>query len=529
MIYLLQHAVFASAERFPNREAFVCGTDRLNYAKLSRKVRQLAQTLQNEGVKPGDRVGIYLNRCLETAVAIYGVLAAGAVYVPLNPKAPAAQTAYVIEDCDIAVLVSHPSQKRGLKALLGAGTQVQKIVGGAGPDGEVEVIDWRTVFATKADDYQAVRQLETDLAYIIYTSGSTGKPKGIMHSHASGLAFARNAAARYDLNHEDRFGNHAPIYFDISQLAYFAAPLVGGTAVIATDAETIFPASLGKLMERERLTVWYSVPLALVQLVNSGTAAPLDLTSVELIFYAGEPLAPKYARQLFDLFPGAKLGNWYGPAETNVCTCYDLPGPPQGDAPIPIGDVWHNTDRLIVGTDDAEVALGETGELLIRSTTQMLGYWKLPDRSAKAWFAREAPGNLTHRFYRTGDLVREDEAGQLHFLGRADHQVKVRGYRVELAAIERLLLANPAVREACALALPGGKDGALMLRALVILQAPGIITEKELLAYLGQELPWYAVPETIIFRGNFPRTATDKIDRPALATEIAADTPLLKS
>lgn len=522
MIYLLQHTIFAAARRFPDREAFVCGTERMTYAELSRKVRQLAQTLKNQGVEPGDRVGIYLNRCLETAVAIYGVLSAGAVYVPLNPKAPAAQNAYVIEDCDIEVLITHPSQKRGLKALLGAGTQVQKIVGGPALDHEFEHTNWETVYALEVGEHQAVRQVETDLAYIIYTSGSTGKPKGIMHSHASGLAFARNAAARYDLNHEDRFGNHAPIYFDISQLAYFAAPLVGGTAVIATDAETIFPASLGKMMERERITVWYSVPLALVQLINSGTGETLDLSSVQLLFYAGESLAPKYARQLHNLFPEAVLGNWYGPAETNVCTCYDLPGPPEGDAPISIGDVWQNTDRLIIGTNDHEVAPGQTGELLIRATTQMLGYWKLPERSAKAWFTREVAGGLARKFYRTGDLVREDENGLLHFLGRADHQVKVRGYRVELGAIERLLLSNPAVREASALALKGQEDGALALCALVIPHAPGIITEKELLSYLKEELPWYAVPETILFRGHFPRTATDKIDRPKLARQLTA-------
>ena len=521
MIYLLQHTVLTSAARFPDHEAFVCGPNRATYGELSRKVRQLAQTLQSQGVQPGDRVGIYLNRCLETAVAIYGVLSAGAVYVPLNPKAPAARNAYVIGDCNINILITHPSQKRGLKALLGAGPQVQGIVGGPVLDGEAEVIDWNTVYATEAEGFEGPRQVETDLAYIIYTSGSTGKPKGIMHSHASGLAFARNAAARYGLNHEDRFGNHAPIYFDISQLAYFAAPLVGGTAVIATDAETIFPASLGKLMERERITVWYSVPLALVQLINSGTAATLDLDQVRHLFYAGEALAPKYARELFAIFPQTSLGNWYGPAETNVCTCYDLPGPPAGDEPIPIGDVWQNTDRLIIDTDGNEVSPGETGELLIRATTQMMGYWKLPERSAQAWFTREVAGGLHQKFYRTGDLVREDESGILHFLGRADHQVKVRGYRVELGAIERLLLARPTVREACALAVPSGEDEALALRALVILHTPASTNQKELLAYLKEELPWYAIPETITFRDHFPRTGTDKIDRKSLAKEIA--------
>lgn len=521
MIYLLQHSVFAAADRFPEREAFVCGTDRMTYAALAGRVERLAATLRDRGVQPGDRVGIYLHRCVETAVAIYGILHAGAVFVPLNPKAPSAGNAFVIEDCGIDVLISHPSQKRGLRALLGAGTRVQKVVGGAeGGTAGVKNTSWEEVYARAEDEPPRVRAVETDLAYIIYTSGSTGKPKGIMHSHASGLAFARNAVARYGFTGEDRFGNHAPIYFDVSQLAYFAAPLVGGTAVIATDAETIFPASLGKMMERERITVWYSVPLALVQLLNSGTADGLDLSSLRRIFYAGEALAPKYARQLLKLCPTGRLGNWYGPAETNVCTCYDLPGPPEGDAPIPIGDVWANTDRLIVDTDGREVTPGETGELLIRSTTQMLGYWKLPERSAAAWRIQTLEGRPDRRFYRTGDLVREQPAGVLHFLGRADRQVKVRGYRVELGAIERLLLTHPAVSEACALALPGGKDDALRIHVAVLLKAVGAATDKELLGYLRAELPHYAVPEHILVRDRFPRTASGKIDRPELERQL---------
>ena len=519
MIYLLQHSVLTAAEQFPQREAFVCGTERMTYGELATKVDQLATVLRDGGVRPGGRVGIYLHRCLETAVAIYGTLRAGAVYVPLNPKAPAARNAYLIEDCAIDVLISHPTQKRGLKLLVGARTQVQRIVGADIASDGVTCTDWRTVYDLPVEDFAPIRRVESDLAYIIYTSGSTGKPKGIMHSHASGLAFARNAVARYRFGPNDRFGNHAPIYFDVSQLAYFAGPLVGGTAVIATDAETVFPASLGKMMERERITVWYSVPLALVQLINAGIVESLDLSNLRHLFYAGEPLAPKYARELLNSCPNAALGNWYGPAETNVCTCYDLPGPPDGDAPIPLGDVWDNTDRLIVDPQDNEVATGATGELLIRSGTQMLGYWKLPDRSAEAWFVQRTEGGPDRRFYRTGDLVRQDADGLLHFLGRADHQVKVRGYRVELGAIERLLTGHPAVGEACALALPGGKDGALIIRAIVLPSSPAA-SEKELIGYLREELPGYAVPESLSLQELLPRTATGKVDRAKLARQL---------
>jgi amino acid adenylation domain-containing protein len=513
LIYLLPHTVFASAEQFPENTAFVCGKEQLTYRELANRVQQLAHVLREQGVKPGDRVGIYLHRSIETAVAIYGILRAGAVYVPLSPKAPPERNAFVLQDCGIEVLVTHPSQHRNLQRLLVARPQVQTIIGGRKvADSDVAVISWEAVAEASRSAWTPPRQVETDLAYIIYTSGSTGQPKGIMHSHASGLAFARNAVVRYNLGPDDRFGNHAPIYFDISQLAYFGAPLVGATTIIATDAETIFPASLGQLMARERMTVWYSVPLALSQLLNAGVAGTLELSALHTILYAGSPLAPKYVRQLMGICPKATVGNLYGPAETNVCTCYDIPAPPPTDDPIPIGEVWQNTDRLLLDQNDQPVEPGQPGELLIHATTQMLGYWNLPERSAKVWYRQQLPGRPERKFYRTGDLVREDTAGLLHFIGRRDHQVKVRGYRVELGAVESQLLTHPAVGEAVALAL-ATDDDALALTAAVVLKNDQATTEKTLLAYLKERLPWYAVPETLQLFPSFPRTATDKVDR----------------
>lgn len=519
MIYLLPHTVLRSAELFPEKVAFVCGRERLTYGALATQLQQLANTLREQGVQQGDRVGIYLNRSIETVVAIYGILRAGAVYVPLNPKAPVARTAFQITDCDIEVLVTNAAQKRSLPKLIeGARKQVQCLVG-ISSDLTPQSISWEDVYASSSAYWTPPQQVETDLAYIIYTSGSTGNPKGIMHSHASGLAFARNAADRYGLTSEDVFGNHAPIYFDISQLAYFGAPLVGGTAIIASDAETIFPASLGQLIARERVTVWYSVPLAISQLLSGAVPEDLDLSALRQICYAGEPLAPRYVRQLMARCPQATVSNWYGPAETNVCTCYDIPEPPAGDDPIPLGDVWQNTERLILDAEDVEVAPGEAGELVIRSTTSMLGYWNNPERNAQAWYQPD-PALPFQRYYRTGDRARIGEDGLLHFLGRADHQVKVRGYRVELGAVETALLANPEVLEAIAFTLLQ-PDGTKAIFAAII---PNTATcdRKELKRRLEEQLPWYAVPKEIFLCSMFPRTGSDKVDRPTLIAELSS-------
>ncbi|MEM9930348.1 MAG: AMP-binding protein, partial [Bacteroidota bacterium] len=355
MIYLLQHTIRDAAAAYPDKVSFCCGEEEMTYHALAERTDRLAAVLQQQGVLPGDRVGILLHRSLETAVAIYGILKAGAVFVPLNPKAPADYNAFVLKDCGIEILITHPSQRRNVQKLLGASTQVQTIVGESQERGKVNTISWEEVNQTTASPTAELRQVETDLAYIIYTSGSTGQPKGIMHSHASGLAFVRNAVDLFGLSPDDRFGNHAPIFFDVSQLAYFAAPFVGATAIIATDAETIFPRSLSQMIARQRPTVWYSVPLALSQMLNAVPAEELDFSALEQVFYAGEPLAPKYARELKERYPKMVIGNLYGPAETNVCTCFLLSEPPLNDDPIPIGEVWQNTDRLIVDENDKEV------------------------------------------------------------------------------------------------------------------------------------------------------------------------------
>lgn len=518
MIYLLPHTILRSAALFPDKVAFVCGQDRLTYTALATQVQQLANTLRIQGVEQGDRVGVYLNRSIETVVAIYGILQAGAVYVPLNPKAPVARTAFQIMDCGIEVLVTNPAQKRSLPKLMdGARKQVQCLVG-ISSHLSPRSVSWEAVYATPPTSWTPPQQVETDLAYIIYTSGSTGNPKGIMHSHASGLAFVRNATDRYGLTSEDVFGNHAPIYFDISQLAYFGAPLVGGTAIIATDAETIFPASLGQLIARERVTVWYSVPLAISQLLNGALPDDLDLSALRRVFYAGEPLAPRFVRLLMKRCPQTRVSNWYGPAETNVCTCYDIPTPPTEDHPIPLGEVWQNTERMILDEDDFEVYPGDAGQLVIRSTTNMLGYWNNPERNANAWYQPEIT-LLSKRYYRTGDRARIGADGLLHFLGRADHQVKVRGYRVELGAVETALLTSPEIREAVAFTLPQA-DGTKAIFAAVIPKEEACDT-KILQSMLEEQLPWYALPKEIFLRGTFPRTGSDKVDRPTLIAELS--------
>ncbi len=513
MIYLLPHTISNSASRFPNREAFRCGGKSLTFKEIEAKMNQLANLLHQIGIKKGDRIGIYLNRSLETAIAIYGIMQAGAIYVPLDPKVPVERTRFLINDCGIKILITNNAQRRNIQNIIESSTNLEAIIGVKEMD-NVPTFSWEKLEELPTQFTLPFPVLESDVAYIIYTSGSTGDPKGIMHTHASGLAYAQLTADLYELNETDIFGNHAPIYFDISTLGYFTAPFVGGCTVIASDAHIVLPASLSQLIEKEKITVWYSVPLALIQMLQNGSLEEKNMDTLRWIFYAGEAFPPKYLRQLMELWGHAKFSNIYGPTELNQCTYYNIPNPPTGEEAIPLGKVWKNTESIVLDENEKELKSGE-GELCVRSMTMMKGYWQQPEMTEQSFYRRKNNTNTDDIFYRTGDLVRLDENNILHFLGRKDHQVKIRGYRVELGSIEAKLVSHDAVKEAVVLAIRK-KEENLELEAVVILQ-PDIETSQEALTlFLKEKLPIYAIPEKITFVASFPRTGSGKVKRSAL-------------
>lgn len=522
MNYLISHSILNSAQRFPNQVAFKCGQQELTYPDLSKQMKQLAHLLQELGVEKGDRVGIYLNRSLETAIAIYGILYLGAVYVPLDPKVPIKRTQYLIDDCDIKVLIANPTQRRSLKELIKIKSSLQSIIG-INQEWSVNTIPWEDVLTKNENFHPSYSILGKDLAYIMYTSGSTGNPKGIMHTHASGLAYARLTASLYEINESDIIANHAPIFFDISTLGYFTGPLVGATTVILTDAHTILPTSLSQLIEQEKITIWYSVPLALIQMLQHGVLEERNYQSLRHILYAGEACPPRYLRPLMNIFDKARFCNVYGPAEVNQCTYYFLDQVPVGDEPIPIGQVWGDTDFLVIDENEKILSLGDTGELLIRSATMMQGYWKNDQRTKQSLFERKKENDIIDVFYRTGDLVYLDENSILHFLGRKDHQVKIRGYRVELSSVEVALISHPAVSEVAVFTKEKEGEPKKIEAAVIVNESKEEISYKELVVFLKAKLPHYAIPEQIYFVDTFPRTGSGKVKRSALKKQLQID------
>ena len=510
--YLLHQAVAQTAANTPEKPAVRYMGQQLTYKELYERSNRLATILGRLGVKRGDRVGIYMNKNIHSAVAIYGILSAGAAYVPLDPFAPTSRLAFVINDCNIRILITQVSKIDQVRELAEE-TELEVLLGLPHQEGiTLRCMDWSEIEMESGFSIPTL-PTEQDLAYILYTSGSTGSPKGIMHTHRSGLSFAEWAADVYDLRSEDRVSNHAPLHFDLSTLDFFAAAVAGATTVIVPEAVTKLPASLSKMIQDEAITVWYSVPYALIQMLERGNLEARDFSALRWILFAGEPFPTKHLRDWMNHLPDVRFSNLYGPTETNVCTFYQVPNLPEdSDEPIPIGVTCANSEDLVVDIDDNPVAENEIGELLIRGGTVMKGYWGRPDLTERGFFRRQVFQYCEDIFYRTGDLVQRLQDGNLKFLGRKDRQIKTRGYRVELDEVENAFLSHPLVLEAATYTVPDDQ-GSHRIEAAVILKENADLVSGDLIEHLSGRLPSYAIPAKINFAQDFPRTSTGKINR----------------
>ena len=496
-----------AAREAGERPAVVDRERTLTYAELDRVSSAMAHVLRAHGVGPGDRVGLWLEKSLEAVVGLYGTLKAGATYVPLDDQAPVARAAYIARDAGLRCLISDSAHAIHWPQLLSAGAPLQAIVtAGEAPaqPADTHILPWSTVAQAPATAPVPVHGPD-DLAYVLYTSGSTGEPKGVMLSHRNGLAFVDWAAREIGVNGEDRLSSHAPLHFDLSTFDLFAAAWGAAPVVLVPREASVFPRQLAAFIREQRITVWYSVPSILTQLVLRGDLEDAPLTSLRAIIFAGEVFPVKYLRRLLELVPQARFYNFYGPTETNVCTWYEVPTVDSLPESLPIGRPLPAVRAIVEGEDGEPAPPGQPGELLIAGPTVMHGYWGDPARSAKT-----LSGNGGNRTYRTGDLVRQAHDGNLEFIGRRDSQIKTRGYRVELGEIEAALDALDIVVECAVLAVPD-ETVTNRLKAYVVTCEP--VTGAALAGACAERLPRYMIPEEFEFCSALPKSSTGKIDR----------------
>jgi amino acid adenylation domain-containing protein len=509
--YLLSHLLEETATTSPGALAVRSGDESLSFADLHDRAARLAAALRSVGVNPGDRVAIHLHKSVASWVAVHGVLRSGAAYVPIDPLAPADVLAELVKDAGASILISDASA-RPLTGVASAGVRV--IIGAANAPEGVRSISWAEVATHEPAPIRTV--LGDDLAYIMYTSGSTGRPKGIAHTHRSGLRYAQLSRDLYGLCPDDHMANIAPLHFDQSTFELFSGMLAGASVLAVPEPVLRFPASLSELAAREMVTVWYSVPFVLTQLLQRGALGDRDLSSLRWVLYGGENFPSPLLRELMALWPHATFSNVYGPAEVNQCTYHHLAGPPTDAQAVPIGRAWADTDVILADLESRPVRPGQVGEILVRSATEMRGYWKSTDLTTARYRDLQHADGARTRWFATGDLAFENPNGDLVFVGRSDNQVKIRGHRVELEAVDAALATLNGVTAAVTLC-ERRIDGADVLVACVATSEA--LDERAILSALRRRLPAYAVPQRVVQVATLPMTSSGKVDRNAAQRE----------
>ena len=508
----LHHLLDDTANRFPEKVAIEGPANgSITYRELRTISDRLRDRLVYLGVRPGDRVGVYLRKSIDAVTSFFGILKSGAVYVPVDPSAPASRNAYILHDCSVSVLIMEKRFEKDWRAesgKLGARPELLLLDEVSGGESLREALN-REQNETPAPITETVSPHPNDLAYILYTSGSTGKPKGVMLSHGHALSFIDWCSTVFSPDERDSFSSHAPFHFDLSILDIYVPIRHGATLVLISEEAGKDPFSLTRTIADKRITIWYSTPSILSLMAQYGRMDEYDYSSLRAVLFAGEVFPVRHLRALRALLPGPKFFNLYGPTETNVVTFYLIPDeiPEDRTQPYPIGKACSHAKIRIVDDNGNTVPIEEAGELWVSGPAVMRGYWNLPEQTAHTIV--KDPSGI--EWYRTGDVVIEETDGNLTFLGRRDRMVKRHGYRIELGEIEAALYKHPSIKEAAVIALPDMESGVRM-KAFICSpdkEPPSIIDMKK---YCAENLPSYMVPDLFSLQTALPRTSTDKID-----------------
>lgn len=483
--------------RAPGAIAVVSAGRRLTYRELDFRSNQLARHLQQFGVQRETLVGVAVERSVEMVIALLAILKAGGAYVPIDPDYPVQRTAFMIEDSQAPVILATELTRVRLPQTK---ARIISIDGDTGPIGKNSAEPPISNISSR------------NLAYVIYTSGSTGKPKGVMIEHRNVVNFFTGMDRAIGVD-PGVWLAVTSISFDISVLELFWTLTRGFQVIIHGDGETqSIPAAI-----RDWGVSHMQCTPSLARMVAMDPEGLASLGRLKKLFLGGEALPPRFVRQLLQVFSG-EIYNMYGPTETTVwSTTYRIPAE---FGSIPIGKPIANTQVYVLGSNLEPVAAGETGELFIGGDGVVRGYWGRHELTAERFLVD--PFRANNRMYRTGDIARFLPDGNLEFLGRADFQVKLRGFRIEVGEIEAALESQEGVQQAVVIAREFKPEDKRLV-AYIVSKAGFHPSPIGLRTALAATLPEYMVPSSFVFLDSLPLTANGKIDRNALPAPLAAE------
>ncbi len=484
-------------ERDPAAIAVVSGEQQVTYKELNERANRVARHLQELGVGPEGRVGLLLERGIEMVVGLFGIIKAGAAYVPLDPSYPLARLEYMVRDAALNVVLTERRSQQFAREV-------------AGSVGEVLSLD-ESWAEQESGANLAVTIDSENLAYIIYTSGSTGQPKGVMNTHrgvCNRLLWMQDA---YHLTVADRILQKTPFSFDVSVWEFFWPLLTGARLVMAEPGGHQNPDYLRRIIAQEHITILHFVP-AMLQLFLEEPGLE-QLESLRKVMCSGEAL-PFELQERFFARLGAELHNLYGPTEAAIDVTYWACERTSGRKIVPIGKPIANTQIYILDRNYEPVPAGVAGELHIAGVGLARGYHGQPGLTAEKFVANPFSDEPGARFYKTGDLARYLADGSIEFLGRIDNQVKLHGLRLELGEIETALSEYPDVN--AAVVVPRNDESGHQRLVAYILPANKLLSVQDLRRALAQRLPDYMVPSVFVLLEELPRLPNGKIDRGSL-------------
>ena len=500
--YPLQHSVQqliqAQAERTPDAQALLFDCEVLTYAQLNARANRLAHRLIQTGVGPDLLVGVAMERSVEMVVALLAVLKAGGAYVPLDPEYPRERLAYMLQDSGVQLLLTQAH----LLASLPIGDGVECLVVEQGDS-------WLAGFAPFSPEVAVEAE---NLAYVIYTSGSTGQPKGAGNRHCALTNRLLWMQQAYALDASDTVLQKTPFSFDVSVWEFFWPLMTGARLVMAAPGDHRDPSRLVTLINRHQVTTLHFVPSMLQAFLQDPQAGSCQ--GLQRIICSGEALPVDAQQQVFAKLPKAGLFNLYGPTEAAIdvthWTCVD-----ENRDSVPIGQPIANLRTHVLDAQLQAVAAGVAGELYLGGVGLARSYHRRPGLTAERFVP--CPFQPGARLYRTGDRVRQRMDGVIEYLGRLDHQVKLRGLRIELGEIEARLLEHPQVREA-SVHVQDGKH----LVGYLVLHDPTAAWRDALSHHLLAHLPDYMVPAQWVVLDRMPLNPNGKLDRKALPAPDAS-------
>jgi acyl-CoA ligase (AMP-forming) (exosortase A-associated) len=517
---LLHELIRDTAAKMPERPALGYRGRTLEYGALWREAQATAAALTGLGLGRGERVGIYLEKRLETVIAMFAAAAAGCVLVPINPVLKPRQVGYIMRDCNVRLLVTSGQRLGDLAAEIAASPDLRHLVLVDAKSHEnappaINTLSWDAL--TTAPGGALHRVIDTDMAAILYTSGSTGNPKGVVLSHRNMVAGAKSVS-QYLANHaEDRILSVLPLSFDAGLSQLTTAFNVGAKVVLLNY---LLPRDVVRACAEEAITGLTGVPPLWIQLADLDWPERAQ-HSMRYFANTGGHMPFATLQKLRAAMPRARPFLMYGLTEAFRSTYLD---PSQVDRrPDSIGKAIPNAEILVVRPDGSACAADEPGELVHRGALVSLGYWNDPERTAERF--RPAPGQpgeicIPEMAVWSGDIVRRDGEGFLYFVGRRDEMIKTSGYRVSPTEIEEVLYSSALVGAAAAIGVAHPRLG----QAIIVVASPpegGRLDRDALLERCRQAMPQYMVPLRIEERASLPRNPNGKIDRKLLAGEFA--------